>query len=192
MSTVLLISDSIDHPLLHFRGLLSPSRFFPCPPVSLWSPPALWLTVRCGRGTAPGWTCLFPRGAPGPTSGPENSLHCGAAPVLPHTTCMSSSGDDEKDTRSTQYNSVLSVWPVINYVTVQKLVDRERFSLLFSVFSPQFDVIETGFVPYSKDLKKFFHALTWKIINNFKLTNRLHKIYYYFIICLNLVELRKS
>lgn len=80
-------------------GPLLPSRYIPSPFYSrlvVCKALAQQLTACCGTKTAPDWKCLSPQGAQGPTSGPENSLHCGAAPALPHTTCMSSSRDNKK------------------------------------------------------------------------------------------------
>lgn len=87
-------------------GPLLPSRFTLSPfysPLFICSALSQWLTVCCGTKTAPDWKCLSPQGGPGPTSGRGNGPQCGAAPALPHTTCMSSSRQKK------EYHQVCSV-----------------------------------------------------------------------------------
>lgn len=104
VSTILLISASLDHPLAHCcpPNSLSLSLF----PFNILLFPLCsfhvseTLTACCGTEIDRDWRCLSPRGWPGPTSGQESGSQGGAVPAWPHTKHMSSSSENKEHHQS--------------------------------------------------------------------------------------------
>lgn len=104
VSTIPLISASLDHPLVHLDHCCLPISLplsIKHPPIYLFRPSLYsalrWLTACCGTETAPDWRCLSPQGGPDPTSGQGSGPQGGAAPAWPHTRHTSSSRKKERE-----------------------------------------------------------------------------------------------
>lgn len=141
VSTIPLISASLDHPLVHLDHCCPldslsfhfTAFYLSAYPFVLPSALSLWLTACCGTETAPDWRCLSPQGAPGPTSSLETGPQGGAAPAWPHTTCMSSSREKKEHH---QRCSVLCipVWLAVKLPLSVQFTQRKGFVDYFSGF----------------------------------------------------------
>lgn len=89
LTAVPLISDSIDHPLVHFHHCFNSFS-------NIQFSISQWLTACCGIKTAPNWKRFSPQGGLDPISGRGSWPQGGAVLAWPRTMHKSSTGKKSK------------------------------------------------------------------------------------------------
>lgn len=149
VSTIPLISASLDHPLVHLDHCRPPDSLSLAPFYSFlfiysahpFHSLSLWLTVCCGTETAPGWRCLSPQGGRGPTSGRGSEPQGGAAPAWPHTMSTSSSRE-KKECHQLRSGFCIPVWSAVKWLLSVRFTGGESHRVFLTLIkSPNLEAL---------------------------------------------------